>query len=231
MLIHPLEKDMLLIELTDLNLPLDKQSPVVRENQNILGEIVQWAEEFLCRSHPQLGREGAVCPYVRKSMVKNLMWIGMYQEKNAQIENVRNIILRYRDWFLDIEPRDDGEKQQKAILVLFPNILAQEASGIIDKVQADLKPAFVDEGLMIGQFHVMCDEPGLRNPEFRPLRSPIPLIAIRHMVPTDFPFLKHDRRFVAAYLRTCACSIPKKLQGMVESAMREFDLVVDGHYV
>lgn len=43
---------------------------------------------------------------------------------------------------------------------------------------------------MIGQFHPLSDEPGIYNPDFRPLRSPFPMIAIRKIVPEDHPFLK-----------------------------------------
>jgi hypothetical protein len=44
-------------------------------------------------------------------------------------------------------------------------------------------------GLMLGEFHANNESPGLRNPDFRPLRSPIPMLAIRHMVDSDLPFL------------------------------------------
>ena len=42
---------------------------------------------------------------------------------------------------------------------------------------------------MLGEFHNRTESPGLHNPNFRPLRSPIPLLAIRYMVEVDLPFL------------------------------------------
>lgn len=52
-----------------------------------------------------------------------------------------------------------------------------------------LKPSFVQAGLMLGEFHPFNRTPGLRNKDFRPLRSPVPPLAIRHMAESDVDFL------------------------------------------
>ena len=65
-------------------------------------------------------------------------------------------------------------------------------------MQKELKPFFVEKGLMIGEFHMannMSTKPltniqinyfyligGLRNPNFYPLRTPYPCLAMRYMV-------------------------------------------------
>ena len=60
---------------------------------------------------------------------------------------------------------------------------------------------------MLGEFHNRTETPGLHNPQFRPLRSPIPLLAIRFMVESDLPFLKNTDdislrvRYLKAYLK------------------------------
>ena len=76
---------------------------------------------------------------------------------------------------------------------MFPGISDADAPAFIDAVQARLKPQFVADGLMLGQFHALNNEPGLHNQEFRPLRSPIPLLAIRFMVDSDLPFLTESQ--------------------------------------
>ena len=48
-------------------------------------------------------------------------------------------------------------------------------------------------GLMLGEFHMRNNQPGLRNDDFFPLRTPIPCLAVRHMVPTDLAFLNVER--------------------------------------
>ncbi len=41
---------------------------------------------------------------------------------------------------------------------------------------------------MIGFMHATNDAPGLWNQDFRPLRAPLPVLAIRHLVEQDAPF-------------------------------------------
>ena len=70
-------------------------------------------------------------------------------------------------------------------------------------------------GLMIGQFYPGCDEAGIRNPDFRPLQSPIPLLAIRHMVNSDFPFLAGSVAWIEEYLRKFAPAVPAVARKMI----------------
>ncbi len=85
-----------------------------------------------------------------------------------------------------------------------PDIHIEDTSKLIDSVQQKLKPLFVESGLMIGEFHKRNESPGLHNPNFRPLRSPIPLLAIRFMVEADLPFLLNaaDPRLRIRYLES-----------------------------
>ena len=45
---------------------------------------------------------------------------------------------------------------------------------------------------MCGEFHETNNGSGLRNPNFFPLRTPYPCLAIRHMVPGDIAFMTLD---------------------------------------
>jgi hypothetical protein len=42
---------------------------------------------------------------------------------------------------------------------------------------------------MIGEFHLLNNNSGLRNPDFYPLRTPYPALAIRHIVASDIAFM------------------------------------------
>ncbi len=187
-------------------------------------EIVTWARAFLCNPHPDLGREGQVCPYTRPSLDRELFWLTVYPAQNPTVEEVRSVIMKYQQWFLEMEPVAGREAQYKTILLLFPDLAPEMAPGIIDLIQATLKPEFVSKGLMIGQFHFGSDEPGLWNDNFRPLRTTVPLLAIRHMVPTDFPFLKKDRGWVKSYLQQFGYNIPKRVRAAVTDTALSFGL-------
>lgn len=217
MLFHPSHTHLSLIEVDDLQKPEEHQPELVREHYQALMTILDWAKTFLSRPHPELGRDGAVCPYTRTSITRHHFRMAVYQEHDVSLAQVREQLLLYRNWFLALEPvQPKTEAQYKTILILFPYLSAEKASTIIDDLQRELKPPFVDAGLMIGQFHARCNEPGLWNTAFRPLRTPIPLLVIRHMVPTDFPFLRHDPVFLASYLKICGQQIPKHLQSAVQ---------------
>nr|WP_232224104.1 hypothetical protein [Mastigocladopsis repens] len=143
----------------------------------------------MAKPHHDLGRSGPVCPFVPHSLKSNNIQMGVIHAKNLEPQQVEEIVLRYRDIFLEIEPRDREIGINKAILLIFPELDIEETSKLIDGVQQKLKLFFVDVGLMLGEFHKRNETPGLHNPNFRPLRSPIPLLAIRFMVESDLPFL------------------------------------------
>lgn len=215
-----------LVELSDLRQGVLPEPAA--GSRRALEEVVAWAEDFLCRPHPDLGREGAVCPYVQASMDKGLFLLTVCPGVDFVPEEVLERIVKYRDWFLDIEPRTGSESFFKTILLLFPDLPLSEAPRVIDSVQERLKPEYVKKGLMIGEFHAMPPKKGgLWNPEFRPLHCPVPLLAIRHMVPSDFPFLKDDRDLVASYLAVYGDQVPPHIKDQVRQVASGFGLTLE----
>lgn len=164
--------------------------------------IADWIHEFLARPHPGVGRQGSVCPFVPIALELNTIWMAEMPDTTPSFESISATITRYRNLFLETEPTSGAEAINKAFLMVFPSLAASGSEGpaIIDQVQLSLKKYFVDMGLMLGEFHAANESPGLRNPAFRPLRSPIPMLAIRHMVESDLPFL--IRKFYSAQLRS-----------------------------
>ncbi|MEH1836099.1 MAG: DUF6875 domain-containing protein [Nostoc sp.] len=170
-------------------------------------EIMEWVKKFLGRPHPNLGRPGVVCPFVPFALKSNSIRLAVIHTKNLYPEEIEEIVIRYRDIFLDMEVQQPELAINKAFLLIFPDIHIEDTSELIDGVQQKLKPLFVESGLMIGEFHKRNESPGLHNPNFRPLRSPIPLLAIRFMVELDLPFLQNPAdprlriRYLEAYLK------------------------------
>ena len=97
-------------------------------------------------------------------------------------------------------------------IMIFPDISATLAPTTIDRVQTELKSLFVESFLMLGEFHPLNNSEGLRNPNFRPLRSPIPLLVIRHMMPTDIVFLAWDK-YPSEFQRNLVISFLKRFEG------------------
>jgi hypothetical protein len=169
--------------------------------------VLKWLREFIARPHPQLGRAGSICPVVPHALSIDSIWITEITDEDPSVESISAIITNYRNVFLETEPRSGPESKSKALLVTFPSLISRGADGaaLSDQVQYRLKPYFVEKGTMLGEFHATNESPGLRNPAFRPLRSPVPMLAIRHMVESDLPFM------------TRATYTPKERSGFLRS--------------
>ncbi|MEH2467138.1 DUF6875 domain-containing protein [Nostoc sp.] len=170
-------------------------------------EVMQWVKSFLVKPHPDLGRPGVICPYLPYALKSNNIWLAVIRTKNLCLEQIEAIVRPYRNVFLEREPGDKELPINKAFVLIFPEVHIEEASKVIDGVQKKLKPLFVESGLMLGEFHKYTENPGLHNPNFRPLRSPIPLLVIRPMTEVDLTFLMspdnpHLRiQYLEAYLK------------------------------
>jgi len=171
-------------------------------------ETTKWVRGFLAKPHPDLGRSGPVCPFLPRALQFDSIQLAIVHTKGAVKETIEDIVKRYRDVFLELEPQSGELAIYKSLLLIFPDVNEIEAPEIIDSIQQKLKPFFVEEGLMIGEFHRRNKSPGLHNPNFYPLRSPVPMLAIRFMTESDLPFLQrvtdqpHLRiQYLEAYLK------------------------------
>jgi hypothetical protein len=227
MLSHPTDPARVLVnsrEVTDGVLPAS-----LAGHREPLLSVVDWARHYLCQPHPELGRRGAVCPYTRLSMSGDNFHLTVRPGRPGGPAEVTRLLEGYRDWFADIEPRVGPDSQFKTILVLFPDLRPPDRTTIIDATQRLLKSEYVARGLMIGEFHDgPPDKAGLWNPAFRPLHSPVPLLAIRHMVPTDLAFLESEPHLLTAYLDRFAGQVPAPMRDRLARAMARFDLAEGG---
>jgi hypothetical protein len=173
--------------------------------------ILDWCRTFLVSPHPDLGRTGPVCPYTSSSLRRDLLYLATLAQATdiagiaATVGDVRR---RYRR-MADALPPDDAELL--TFLVLLPDFDPADSSPL-DALQRRVKDEYVTEGLMIGQFHPACDNPGLWNEGFRPLRAPIPLLAIRRMLVFDLPFLVEASHHLDAWLERFAPQLPPRVR-------------------
>ncbi len=189
--------------------------------------IVDWARAFLCRPHARLGREGPVCPFTLPSINQRHFWLVTSLGKDVNEERAAEAIERYRDWFFELEPTSGPEAILKTILIIFAELSHEKAKLQIENLHKRLKPDFVRRGVMLGQFYMGCRETGLWNDHFYPLEAPLPLLAIRNMVPSDFPFL-HGRRgngeMLIAYLNRFGSHIPPEVKRLMVEALESSEL-------
>lgn len=214
---RPQDPSLFLVELSDL----DEAPPPARIAGAIepLRLVAAWARSYLCQPHPQLGRSGPVCPYTPSSLQSGLFFLTFLRGSELRAGDISARLLAYRDWFLELAPREGGESLLKTILLLLPDLRAADVPRLIEGTQSLLRADYVARGLMLGEFHAgPPSKPGLWNPDFRPLYSPVPMLVIRHMVPTDFAFLRDDLRLLGFYLARHGREIPPRLHEEVRAA-------------
>ncbi|MFD9726983.1 DUF6875 domain-containing protein [Streptomyces sp. NPDC059072] len=177
-------------------------------------QVLMWSRDFLVSSHPELGRSGPVCPYTQPSLRKELFHLAL---PSAECEDLSQAVdsLRTRHATLS-EPLSPDDRELLTILLVLPGFDPTD-SVELDELQRKAKDEFVAEGLMIGQFHPVCEEPGLYNESFRPLRAPLPLLAVRKLLVFDLPFLVGDDSHMDHYLQRFAPEIPSRIRDQLVS--------------
>ncbi|MGA8596062.1 MAG: DUF6875 domain-containing protein [Bryobacteraceae bacterium] len=193
--------------------------------------IVEWTRAFLCQPHSDLGREGPVCPFAQPSLNQSHYWLASYQGERIDLKRAPKTIELYRDWFLEIEPTSGPQSILKTIVIVFPDLSHEDARLQIEILHNRLKPDFVRRGIMLGQFYQGCLETSVWNDHFYVLESPLPLLVLRSMVPSDFPFLHGDRgngKMLIAYLNRFGNHIPIDVKRLLVEALETSDLTLRG---
>jgi hypothetical protein len=195
-----------------------------------LFQTVDWCEHFLGRPSSLVGRTGNVCPFVPEAMMRcslKFAVIPLAHQGVAAIAEIEGVVAAFRDQFVGAEEAQGKIDIFGSRIMIFPDVTAEEAFEVIDPPQRKLKPTFVERGLMLGEFHPLSKTPGLRNAAFRPLRSPIPLLAIRHMVESDIDFLIQPSdpavtrvQSIKAYLQALGTSMSLASQTRAIEALR-----------
>jgi Domain of unknown function (DUF6875) len=157
--------------------------------------VKSWANNWLSKSHPDLGRKGPVCPFTGTSIARDLFRVAFVRSNELDHEQMVSLLEEIACVFPALPP-DGTDSIYKAVVIVFPEVTAYHQ---IDAIQIECKNSFVKSGLMIGQFYPGHQQAGLWNPNFRPLDAPFPMLAVRHMVTTDYMFLRPNSEWMDAY--------------------------------
>ena len=160
-------------------------------------QIAGWIRSYLMQPHPELGRTGAVCPFTPHAAKLDAVLIGT--SRRADVEGIVAVMERAISAFDVIEvPRE--ARRFRAVLVGFPECSGADGAALLRAAQNRLRPHSIYRGKMIGLFEPNSQAAGLINPDFKPLRAPLPLLAIRSLVVEDAPFVKRNPRLAPLYL-------------------------------
>ncbi|MET9297171.1 DUF6875 domain-containing protein [Streptomyces sp. NPDC003077] len=158
----------------------------------------QWFTDYLTQPHEEIGRNGAVCPFVEPSMNAGTLDVREWDVDPAvDTEGMVALVRRMRETFHGIEWAGRN-RTLHALVIVLPGI-GPDRFAVLDETHLRMKTEFAREGLMLGHFHPECTERAGRNEEFLVSRSPVPMFALRHMAFHDVLFLNARPEWFAAY--------------------------------
>jgi hypothetical protein len=154
--------------------------------------VDDWVRERIAAPHPELGRSGDVCPFVAASFNNDGLRYAVVPGDDLSAATVTAVVASLGTHF-DHVRRQSSRPHLQTFITLFPGMTDEALTPIILSVHHTLKDSFVRAHRMLGEFMPDYESPGIHNPHFRPLTSPVPLLVIRSMVANDSIFLdSHD---------------------------------------
>jgi len=164
--------------------------------------LLTWIRDYVGKPHPELGRNGAICPFVPTALRKHRLQLCIRNDVGPEDDprKLGVILLEHAREFQRRCPVRTHEDELNCIVVGFPG-LTGESGTAVDFAHASQKSFLMSQGLMSSQFHSDCHKPGARNPDFELYRSPFPCLVIRPMGVHDITFLDYNRIAFAEYQR------------------------------
>ncbi|MQY20057.1 DUF6875 domain-containing protein [Nocardia macrotermitis] len=180
-------------------------------------DFTRWVDGHLTHPHPDLGRDGPVCPFVHTGVAHGLLWAGLADGGDGlDTADLRRIVADALAQYRELCAEDPDRVRQLALVTLFPGLTRYER---IDAAHLACKSEVVRHGFMLGQFYPGCGVPGLWNREFHPLDAPVPMLVLRPMMSTDYPFLAGRAEWLYAYLTHLAPDLPRRLRWAIAERM------------
>jgi hypothetical protein len=154
-----------------------------------LHAVADWITSFVAKPHKDLGREGAVCPFVPGSLERKTLWLAPERIADPSVPAVIELMNGYIRALLDARPTYGDDEKLKVIVVVFPDLPADRAQGLFDDVlQALTAPSYAEDGVLFGPFYEGNEGTALYNASFRPFTSPVPFLFVRLGVVSDWKF-------------------------------------------
>jgi acetyl esterase/lipase len=181
-----------------------------------LAGLLGWVEGYLMAGHADLGRTGAVCPFTRQAAKLDTVRLGVSEARPGD-EAAAFSLIRRSFQALEAIPAKPAMAHFRTVIVGFPNCGGEDGIAMLKRVQDRHKFYSLTRNRMIGLMYAGSDAPGLWNPEFRPLRAPLPVLAIRHMVEHDAPFAARHPLLLVPYLARFPLAGTKRLLAHVRA--------------
>jgi hypothetical protein len=165
----------------------DRTLKLAESDVSALRIVADWISTFVGQPHKDLGRAGAVCPYVPGAHERKTLWLASERIDGRSVVNVVQLMNRYKNMLLDGQSVDGDDAIYKSIVVVFSDLPADRAKDLFDDVLQHLGvPSYVEDGLVLGAFYESNEGAAIYNPSFRPFAAPVPFLLIRHAIISDW---------------------------------------------
>ncbi len=163
-----------------------------------LKSALNWIQNFIMKPHPNLGRPGAVCPYVQPSMDDGLFYFTIAQPTNPDnFDTIFQELSHYKEIFLPMTPTSGPLSELRAFIILFPDSPEQVLAN--PKDSKAMKTRLMEEGVTVGQFFPTTDVKKQLKSKFFPIQPPLPLYSMRTFIESDWEFIKREPEWREVY--------------------------------
>jgi hypothetical protein len=167
-----------------------------------LRAVANWTKTFVARPHNDLGRTGAVCPFVPVAWEHKALWLAAERSAGRSAKDVIKLVEGYKQLLLAAQPVDGEDAKYKSIVVVFTDLPAVRAKDFLGAVLQNIGvSSYADDGLVLGPFYEGNDATAIHNPNFRPFTSPVPLLLIRPGVISDWKFFLNNEDWLKLWAR------------------------------
>ncbi len=193
---------------TNLFLPQDLEDPdrtswLADGDLNALRSVADWIKTFVASANKDLGRTGPVCPFVPEALERKTLWLAPEHLSGGSVSDVAELMNRYRRILMQAQPTEGDGVNYKSLVVVLTDLSAERAKTYMDDVQIqDLKRlSYVEDGVVIGDFHARNEGTAIRNLNFRPFKAPVPFLLMRHTVLSDWMFFLDNEDWLSSWAR------------------------------
>jgi hypothetical protein len=181
---------------------VQRTSELAQSDLDALHAVADWIKAYVIKPHKDLGRAGPVCPFVPGALERKTLWLAPEQIADRDVPDVVELISGYQRLFLDAPPTDGDDANYKVIVVVFTDLSADRAQGVFDDVQEHLAvPSYAEVGIVFGPFYEGHEGTAIYNSSFRPFKSPVPFLFVRHGVISDWKFFLDNEDWLNLWAR------------------------------
>jgi hypothetical protein len=185
---------------------------LAESDRNALRAVADWIKTFVAKPHRDLGRVGSVCPFVPVAWEHKTLWLAAERSAGLKAPDVIQLIDSYKRLLLAAQPVNGDDANNKSIVVVFTDLPAAKAKDFFNGVLQQIAVQFyADDGLVMGPFYEGNDGTALYNPNFRPFRSPVPLLLMRRAVISDWKFFLDNKEWLPLWARRYGVSAVEAL--------------------